>query len=169
MKQIVENVSSAVGHALPEGAVLEAKRLFSSESKQRNTESVPIKVVFSCERYKEDLFIKKRNHGTLLLTAFDPTYSGNVRKVILRDEMTSFGMDLYKQVREIQGHLNYKFVWPGRNGVVLAKKAENSKTEIIRSRTDIQGLHRSGTKRNLDTSGRSISQSSPGSEPAPKR
>lgn len=168
VQQIVGKVSSAVGYELPNGAILEAKRMFSSESKQRNPESVPIKVVFSNESYKEGLFMKKRSHGPLLLTTVDSAYTGDERKVMLRDEMTSFGMDLYKQVREIQGHLNYKFIWPGRNGVVLAKKAEHSKTEIIRSRADLQGLHRTGTKRNLDISG-SRSQSSPGSEPAPKR
>lgn len=144
--------------------------IYRMEAKQRNTEAAPIKVVFSNERYKEELFFKKRNYGPLLLTALDPTYTGNVRKVILRDEMTSFGMDLYKQVKEIQGHLNFTFVWPGRNGVVLAKKTEHSKPEVIRSRSDIQRLHRTGTKRNLDTSaGSKDSLSSPGSEPAPKR
>lgn len=170
VKEIVGKVSAAIGYELPDGVIQEVKRLSSNEAKQRNTDSAPIKVVFVNEQYKEELLAKKRSWGPLLASTVDPLLSDGSRKVILRDELTPRGMELYKQVREIQDALNFKFVWPGRNGVVLAKKNEKSKIEFIRSRSDILGLQRSGAKRNLDTSATNSSmQSSPVLEPAAKR
>lgn len=170
VKEIIGKVSSAIGYEIPDGAILEAKRLTSNGEKLRNTEPAPIKVVFVSEQYKEELFAKKRSFGPLLSAAVDLPLPDGSRKIVLRDELTPRGMELYKQVREIQDCLNYKFVWPGRNGVILAKKSENSKTEFIRSRSDVAGLQRTGAKRNLDTSTtNSSTQSSPVSEPAAKR
>ncbi|XP_062533420.1 uncharacterized protein LOC134202453 [Armigeres subalbatus] len=170
IKQIIGKVSSAIGYDLPEEAILEAKRLSSSDAKLRTTESIPIKVVFVAERYKEELLAKKRIFGPLLSAAVDTVLSDGQRKVVLRDELTPRSMELYKQVREIQDSLNFKYVWPGRNGIILAKKTEKSKTEFIRTRHELLGLQRSGAKRNLDTSSSNCGiQTSPVLEPAAKR
>lgn len=169
VSQIVEQVSAAVGYELPEEAILEAKRLSSIEAKQRNADTAPIKVVFAKEQYKEELIAKKRSFGPLLSKAVDHSLADGTRKIVLRDELTPRGMELYKQVRDLQDSLNFKFVWPGRNGVVLAKRNEHSKIELIRSQSDILGLQRTGTKRNLDNSMNSSMQSSPIPEPSAKR
>lgn len=110
VKQIVENLSTAIGYELPVGAIVEVKRLSASDPKQRNKDAMPIKIVFSNEQYKEDLFYQKRNHGPLMSSSIDPTLSAPARKLMLRDEMTSSGMDLYRQVREVQESLNFKYV-----------------------------------------------------------
>lgn len=163
-RKIVQNIAAAIGYELPDGAIVQAKRVISNESKQQKTESVPIKITFSNDLYKEDLFNKKRAYGPLLPNAIDPAYGNSSRKVVVRDELTPHGMKLLKRVREIQDELNLKFVWAGRNGAILAKTSENSKTEVIRSTIDVEALRKSGRKRQLDLSG-----CSPSSGPVPKR
>lgn len=127
-------------------------------------ESMPIKITFSSEQYKEQLFNKKRTYGPLHSAAIDPAYGDSLRKVILRDELTPYGMRLFKRIREIKDEINLKFVWTGRNGAILAKKSESSRTEVIRSDIDVEALRKSGRKRQLNSSG-----STPGSEPPSKR
>lgn len=169
VKQIVEKLSTVIGYELPDGAIASAKRLSLNEAKQRNMEPAPIKIVFTSEQFKEEFFLKKRNHGPVLSTSIDPSLSCPARKLMLRDEMTPRGMELYRQVRELQESLNYKYVWPGRNGVILAKRTDTSKPEFIRSQYELQGLQRIGAKRNLDKSSAPDIQSSPVQEPAAKR
>lgn len=161
-KQIVWKVAAAVGCRLAEGAVVEARRL--ARSGEDGTKPVPIKITFNEERDKEEFFVKKRNHGKLLATQVDPSYTGPPRTVVLRDELTSFGMKLLNGAREFQGLTDFKFVWPGRNGAILMKKTENSKIEVVRSHLDLERVRNSYLKRQSRGS-----SSSPEGGPAAKR
>lgn len=69
----------------------------------------------------------------------------------MRDELTRYGLKLLKKVRDIQHEAERKFVWPGRNGAVLAKETEDSKPEEIRSQKDVDRLERTSSKRLLDS------------------
>lgn len=149
-EQIIKKVAAAVGFVLPDEAILEASRLASKETSSSKTH--PIKVVFSQEQYKEELFSKKKQHGPLSVSAVDPEFAGAAGRVTLRDELTQYGLRLLKKVRDIQHDADIKFVWPGRNGAVLAKQTENSKTEVIRNQKDVERLERTSSKRLLNSS-----------------
>lgn len=149
-EEIIKKVAAAVGCVLPDEAILEASRLVSKETSSSKTH--PIKVVFSQEQFKEELFTKKKQHGPLVISSVDPEYAGAVGRVTLRDELTQYGLRLLKKVRDIQQDADIKFVWPGRNGAVLAKQTENSKTEVIRNQKDVERLERASSKRLLNSS-----------------
>lgn len=148
--QVVVDIASALSYTLPKDAITEAKRIAVKDSTGKTP---PIKVVFSDERFKEELFQKKKVHGLLLSSAIDSTSTGSGgSRIILRDELTSFGMKLLKDSRALQDQANVKFVWPGRNGVILAKANEGSKIETIRNAQDLRKLRRTHSKRQLDDS-----------------
>lgn len=148
--QIVKKISVVIGYDLPDDAVLDAKRILSKVQSQNGMKSAPIKVVFSNETHKEELLLKKKSHGPLLLSTIDATFGDG--KIVLRDELTSYGMNLLKEVREVQKQFDLKYVWPGRNGAVLVKKGDNSKIDVIRCLSDVDLLQRRNLKRQLTVS-----------------
>ena len=109
--------------------------------------------------------IKKTEHGQLLSTSIDRSLlmNGNGSRVAIREELTAFSQNLLKQMRESQKLLKIKYVWPGRNGVILVKRDDGSSTEKISNRDDlvrITSLHK-----NLE-----LAQNSKSSSPeSPKR
>lgn len=168
VNQLVHNIAKAVGCELPADAIEEATRLVPKGEERATNRTAPIKVIFSELAHKESLFTKKKSHGLLQSSVLDPTGSstGGTR-IILRDEMTAFGINLLKEVRSVQEKTDLKYVWAGRNGVVLAKRTEHSKIEKIRSMQDVQKLERAQSKRTLDNS--LLHSTSINDEPAPKR
>lgn len=168
-KQLVHQIAAAVSCQLPQDAIVTATRLTSKDPSQRSSKSVPIRVVFAEEHQKEDLLTKKKNHGLLLTsTVRAGSVSGNNR-IIIRDEMTSFGMKLLKEVKTLQEYADIQYVWPGRDGVILTKKSSDSKVEKVRSLLDVRKLQQSKRSREdslLHSTGLSMSISS---EPDPKR
>lgn len=165
---IIKKLAAAVGIVLPDEAILEASRLVPKETSSSKTH--PIKVVFSQEQYKEELFTKKKQHGPLSISDVDPEFAGIAGRVTLRDELTQYGLRLLKKVRDIQLDADIKFVWPGRNGAVLAKRTENSKTEVIRNLKDVDRLERTSSKRLLNvSSGNATSPLESGPNPKNRR
>lgn len=151
--ELVKRVATAINCNIPDGAVVEAKRLSSKNKKDAATKTTPIKITFTDVKYKEHLFACKKTHGQLLQTAVDPRFTNTTGKVILRDELTSFGMNLLSESRGTQALIEYKFIWPGRDGAILARKTEDSKIVVIRSKHDLQQLERLNTKRQRNISG----------------
>lgn len=139
------------------GKIVEVRRLGEAKKDGR---SPPIRVVFDSENVKEELFAKKKNYGQLDISSLGATYATMLGRITLRDEMTSYGMEMLRNVRDMQGQLKAKFVWPGRNGVILVKRTETSKVEYIRNRQDIKNLGSTSSKRDRDGS------SSPAGPPA---
>ncbi|XP_055591278.1 uncharacterized protein LOC129743318 [Uranotaenia lowii] len=169
LNQIVELIARTVGYALPPNAILDCKRLVTKDADKGKNKTIPIKVVFASEKFKEDLFERKKAHGQLLLSAigFESTIA---RKIILRDDLTSYGINLLKTAREKQAEADFKYIWPGRNGVILAKKTDGAKIEVVRCQNDLSKLDRPSNKRQLDiSSGSSGSPSTPHGFPAAKR
>lgn len=145
--QIVRNVAAAVGAHLPDDAVVDAKRMLPKHSGSADTKVPPIKVCFSNVSHKEELFTKKKNRGQLLSSDVDGAITTPARNIVLRDELTAFGMKLLSEVRGAQEQLGCKYVWPGRNGVILMKHSEKSRINVIRNVGDLKSLQRSGKKR----------------------
>lgn len=67
----------------------------------------------------------------------------------------------------VQDQTALKFVWPGRDGVILARATADSKVEKIRNIKDLQQLKKQHSKRSLDESLLNSTMSS-NSAPAPK-
>lgn len=165
--QMIYNVAAAVGCQLPEGAIVEARRLLPKNSNPTDARAPPIKVCFSDICFKEDLFAKKKSRGSVLSTDVDSSIPRPGKNIILRDELTAFGMKLLGEVKEAQPLLECKFIWPGRNGAILVKRTDNSRIEIIRSHKDLEKLEKSSLKRQLNAN--STSNSISIQEPTPKR
>ncbi|EDS35374.1 conserved hypothetical protein [Culex quinquefasciatus] len=107
---LVRKVATSVGYNLPEGAIKEAKRLFPKD-KNNTRATIPIKVTFSDERIKEGLFAGKKARGQLLPSSVDPKFGSSNSRIMLRDEMTSFGMNLLKETREAEYRLQVHLAW----------------------------------------------------------
>lgn len=148
VKQVVADIALAVNCRLPDDAIVEAKRIPLKDSSGK---TAPIKVVFSETCHKEELFSKKRHHGLLLSSALNPSGNsvGSGTRIILRDELTTFGMKLLKEVKAVKDQAALEFVWPGRHGVILTKAHEGSKVESVKNMQDLQKICR---KRQLEQS-----------------
>ena len=178
LADILNQICIALDYTLPGDAVLQLTRLRDPKKDQKYP---PIRVVFADAKFKEQLFEKKKSRGTLLTATLGQTFHGVNTKVIIRDEMTPHGMALLRQVRDVQEELKLQFVWPGRDGVVLARKCQGAKIQKVRKRSDIRSLtqgksiqlsgfddtpRRPGGKRPLKTSS---PNTSPIVEPTPKK
>lgn len=167
LRRVVTDIALAVKCVLPAEAIVETKRLLPKDGQLIAGKPIPIKVIFSDATYKEDLFAKKKSHGLLLSSAIGTNSGAAGNRIILRDELTTFGMKLLKQARVVQDQTALKFVWPGRDGVILARATADSKVEKIRSIKDLQQLKKQHSKRSLDESLLNSTMSS-NSAPAPK-
>lgn len=165
---VVRAFASTLGCHLPDDAVVEARRLVAKNSNPNDSKVAPIKVCFKDDRIKEDLFAKKKTRGQVLSTDVDQSFSNPVRRIVLRDELTPFGMKLLTNVREQKELAEWKYIWPGRYGAILAKRSDNSKVEIIRNRSDLEKLEKNSSKRARNSSVNSNSPSSPAG-PSSKR
>lgn len=145
---IVTKIAAVMGYSLT-GKIVEARRLGESKNDGKYP---PIRVVFDNESVKEELFAKKRSYGQLKVLSLGDTYATMTGKITLRDEMTSHGLAMLRDVRGMQERLKAKFLWPGRNGVILVKRTETAKLEYIRNRHDVNNLGCSTSKRGRDGS-----------------
>lgn len=117
-----------------------ANRLYS---KPKNSSIVvPIRVIFDDIAMKDHVLDKKRDFGQLKSTMIDKSLllNNNASNVAIREEMTPLGLEMLKEMRDNQKSLNIKFVWPGRGGVILVKKTDESSTEKITNRDDLNRL-----------------------------
>lgn len=137
---LVSKMAECVGVDLPSAALLSASRVSSSSASLNKL--IPIRVVFKDKSVKELFFAKKRAHGQLLSSSIDQSllWNGKPTYVAIRDELTPFSLELLQEVREWQKKLNLKYVWAGRDGVILIKRKEDSKPELIRNRNDLSSF-----------------------------
>lgn len=137
MPEIIEKLFLSLGLSDKFETVVSAERIFVS-TKNSNA-LVPIRIVFRDRETKELILNKKKQIGKLISTSIDSTYiiNGRSMNVTMRDELTPLSLELMKELRESQDLLNVKFVWAGRGGIVLVKKDENSKPEMVKNREDL--------------------------------
>lgn len=134
-----------------------ASRLYT---KPKNSNVVvPIRVKFDQVTMKDYVLDKKREFGQLKSTMIEKSLlmNGNASNIAIREEMTPLGLELLKEMRDNQKSLNIQFVWPGRGGVVLVKKNDDSTTEKIANRDDLNRLIARYTKINLPLRSDSVS------------
>lgn len=164
--EAVTRFAAVLGLNITEDFFSDVKRLRDSKSESR---SPPIRIVFASEPNKEQFFAKKKEVGQVQVSMLGGCYSGKSGRVMLRDEMTPHGLALLREVKEVQEQLDLKYVWPGRNGVILVKKTDKSKVEYIQNRNDLQKLNKLSSKRGLEMSLSGPISSSSVIEQDPKR
>lgn len=61
-----------------------------------------------------------------------------------RGGMATITMRLFQELKELQGTLKLRYVWPGRDGAIMVRKSDNSKAIPIHSRQDLHKLQTFG-------------------------
>lgn len=108
--------------------------------------SSPIKITFKSKYGKECLMEHKKNYGPLNSTMIKGAEwpRGKAGKVFIRDDLTPITMRLFQELKELQGTLKLRYVWPGRDGAIMVRKSDNSKAIPIHSRQDLHKLQTFG-------------------------
>lgn len=133
-------------------AIVSARRIIG---KQPSNGVSPILVSFNSEQEKEELFLRKRAYGVILVSSFGAAFKGSTRTVTIRDELTAYGRELLQRTKNLQETLKIKYVWPGRGGKILIKRQDGSKVEQISSKLQLADLPATNFKRALNVSGAS--------------
>lgn len=137
---VVDKLFHCLGLEVNSNVVTSAERIF--DNNKNNNTLVPIRIVFCDKKSKEKVLDRKKQFGKLLSTAIDEKFvvNGRALNVTLRDELSPLSLELLKELRESQELLNIKYVWTGRGGVVLVKKADDSKPELVKTRDDLSRI-----------------------------
>lgn len=135
--QLVEKLLLCLGLSETTGRVVSAERMFVNN--KTNNGLVPIRIVFCDKESKDVVLDKKKQFGKLLSTAIDAKFvvNGRAMNVTLRDELSPLSLELLRELRGSQELLDIKYIWAGRGGVILAKKDDSSKPELIKNRDDL--------------------------------
>lgn len=144
---LVRKLCSSISCSLPENSVVSAKRMIAKDGK---TGIPPIKVVFADAESKEQFFASKKQHGKISSTSVNGILvNGKSTNVVVRDELSPLGVSLLKELRGMQEALEIKYVWPGRRGVILLKRSDGGRVEMVRNRRDIVRVEQKFAKRAL--------------------
>lgn len=60
---------------------------------------------------------------------------------------------MLREVRGMQDQLKAKYIWPGRDGVILVKRTDTAKVEYVRNCFDVSALENTTSKRTRGMSG----------------
>lgn len=148
VRDLTAKISSKVGVELNHDDIVSATRIGSNKSIKSLP---PVKVEFKQKSVKELILRKKRELGVLLSTQVDEKLTINHKptKIIVRNELTPFALQLLRDVRAQQENLSLKYVWVGQCGSILVKDEEGSKIEAVKSYEDLTYLircHRASKK-----------------------
>ena len=166
LAEVLVRFAAVLGLKITNEFFCDVKRLRDSKSESRTS---PVRVVFASESNKEQFFAKKKEAGQVQVSSLGGCYSGLSGRIMLRDEMTPHGLALLREAKDVQEQLDLKYVWPGRNGVILVKKTAKSKVEYIQNRNDLKKLNKLSSKRGLEMSLSGPISSSSVIEQDPKR
>lgn len=105
-------------------------------------ENHPIRVCFKNVHDKETLIARKKKFGSLTVSMIAGVRwpRGWSNKVHIRDDLSPLSMEILRDLKKKQVSLNLQYVWPGRNGIILAKQSKNSKLIKVQSRADLNRL-----------------------------
>lgn len=164
--QLVLKIGEVVKYPFHANDIVCARRLVAKNAIRKD---VPILVTFSTEKVKEEFFQLKRQHGVLLASAISDSFAKMTNKITIRDEMTAFGRDLLQEAKKLQEPYDIKYVWLGRNGVVLLKRSEGAKIHHVESKLQLETVMKTIFKRSHNQSRSSSMENSPTGEPSAKR
>lgn len=165
VSQIIAKLLVSLGLNDNSELVASAERMFING--KTNNDLVPIRIVFQNKTAKEMVLNAKKQFGKLSSIVIDAKFmvNGRAMNVTMRDELTPLSLELLKELRESQELLNIRYIWAGRGGVILVKKDDNSKPEIVKNRDDLNRV--------LDRYMKAVQMSdlagNSGNSPSPKR
>lgn len=136
-KSLVAKTCELLGCGDEDDAIISCTRLISNKA-----ENNPIRITFKTTQAKERLIARKRQFGTLTVSMIAGVRwpNGWTNKVFIRDELSPLSLDIFRELKTKKTSLKYRYVWPGRDGVIYVKFTENSSPIKIRSRSDLQKL-----------------------------
>lgn len=135
--ELIHKTAEVIGTRLSDNSIASATRLYSS---RKPNAIVPIRVKFNSKTEKESMLLRTKKVKELKSTSIDKSLvvNGQPTSIVIRNELTSSTIQLLKELRGMQQKYNVKYIWPGKNGDILIKKAENSKPLVIKSRLDFE-------------------------------
>lgn len=136
-KTLVDITCHTLGFNDGEKAIVSCTRL--AKSKDQNS---PIRIVFKNVHAKECLMARKKEFGVLTVSMITGIRwpNGWTNRVSIRDDLSPLSMELFRELKLQQPLLKFRYVWPGRHGVILVKFSENSRPIKVRSRCDLEKL-----------------------------
>lgn len=117
-------------------SIVSVSRMFSSDKHP----NAPIRIVFKDRKTKDVVIKKQKESGRIASSKVGSYKTGKKSFINIRDELTPLTVELLNALRQFQHKLNLKYVWPGRDGIVLVKRDANSKPLEIRNRMDLDRL-----------------------------
>lgn len=118
-----------------------------------NTDTNLMLVKFNTYEAKMDFITKKKEKQSLLCSEISLNTSSD-KQVYVRDHLTSFKINIFKQAREFKEKYNYKYLWL-KNSNIFLRKSDHSKVYTIKTQLDMDNLI---VSRNMNSS---ISNQSP--------
>ena len=136
-KSLVNITCQTIGFHDAADSIVSCTRLPSTKA-----ENNPIRITFGNANAKENLIVRKKNFGPLTVSMINGVRwpYGWTNKVFIRDELSPLTMEIFRELKLQKPLLKYRYAWPGRNGVIFVKYAENSQPIIVRSRCDLHKL-----------------------------
>ena len=141
LPEFFNKFSNVIGSNITSNDIVSIERLYKPEAKKPPSNGPPpVKVFFKDENKKNDFMDKKIEYGVLTSTEINPKmlFKGKSTKISIREEMTPYLMELQKEMNSVREKLQIKYIWPGRNGVILVKKSDDGKIHKIKSRLDVR-------------------------------
>lgn len=116
-------------------SIVSCTRLPSSK-----TEINPIRIVFKDVHAKERLMEKKQKFGPLTASMISGIRwpNGWTNKIFIRDDLSPLAMEIFRELKTLQPLHKFRYVWPGRDGVIFVKFHEDSYPVKVRSRDDMR-------------------------------
>lgn len=134
---LVSKTCKTIGYDLDRRNVATCTRV-SSTKKGSN----PIRITFKDVQVKENFLQAKKIFGPLTVSMIQGMRwpMGWTHKVIIREDLSPLPLEILRTIKQHQTTLNIRYVWPGRNGVILIKHYDHSKPIAIKSREDLNKL-----------------------------
>lgn len=135
--EIVQKIVNCYGLNIEHSAIISAFRLAGKNNSRHSL--VPIRVIFKDSYTKEIIFAKKKEFDKLPSTSVDSklVINGNCTTITMRNELTPMSLELLNEMRLNQQKLGIKYVWASKEGNILVKKSEQSKPQLIKTRSDL--------------------------------
>lgn len=136
-ESLVDAMCHTLGLKISKDSIISCTRM--SATKGANN---LIRIKFNNAHAKECLLARKKQFGSLTVSMIPSVRwpSGWTNKVFIRDDLSPLSMEIFQAIRLQQPKLKFRYVWPGRNGIIYVKYAKDSQPIKVRSRADLQKL-----------------------------
>lgn len=137
IKALVNITCKTIGFNDENSSIVSCIRLPSTKA-----DNNPIRITFNNIHAKEIFIAKKKQFGSLTASMIAGIRwpFGWTNKVFIRDELSPLSLDIFHELKAQQSLLKFRYIWPGRNGVIFVKYSDKSQPIAVRSRCDVQKI-----------------------------